>query len=88
MIYRWATKYCGCDTKDRMNGSEKFTLFELRTYLNLVITKTMKACDAAEEYGISKTTGNRYMKEVLYTLKVPSLKKVQNLFKLKFLSRE
>ena len=86
MIYRWATKYCGCDTKDRMNGSDKFTLFELRTYLNLVITKTMKACDAAEEYGISKTTGNRYMKEVLGTLKVLSLKTAQNMFTLKLLS--
>ena len=86
MIYRWATKYCGCDTKDRMYDAEKFTLVELRTYLNVVITKTMKACDAAEEYGILKTTGNRYMKEVLGTLKVLSLKTAQNMFTLKLLS--
>ena len=48
----------------------------------------MKACDAAQKYGILKTTWNQYMKDILRTLQVTSSKKAQNLFILELLYQE
>ena len=59
---------------DKTVERQSLSLVELKIYLISVITKMMKACDTAEEYGISKTTGNRYMKDILCTLKVSSLR--------------
>lgn len=81
-IYRWASKYTGAKLLER----ESFTIIELRECLYNVISCKLSNIEAMEEYGVTKTTFYRYLKQILSILQIDSLKKAKNLYKLKQLS--
>ena len=80
-VYRWATKYTGASTKER----QAYTLFELKECIFNIVTGKSNTKDAFEEYGISKTTYTRYVKQVCSFLNAPNVKVLKLHYKLQYI---
>ena len=81
-IFRWATKFTKATCKKR----EKYTHHELIECIYHIVTCKLKAKDAFEEYGVSKTTFGRYMNKVFNKLDVSRMKELKMKYQLKYIT--